>query len=65
MRSNARKVILRDMNATSKVFTDQKGQPSFKKVVDTHELSKLLVQKGNSLDDVTKENLGSILLCFG
>ena len=47
------------------MFTDQKNQPSYKKIVSTHELARLLVKKGDVLDEKIKSNLGSILLCFG
>lgn len=72
MRSKARKAIMRDVNSTHKVFVDQHNELSYKKVVDAHELARLLAQKGEVMDDAVKEekeafkeNLGSILLCFG
>ena len=65
MRSNARRALLKDLNSTQKVFTDQKNQPSYKKIVSAHELARLLVKKGDVLDETMKENLGSVLLCFG
>lgn len=65
MRSNARKAIMRDINSTHKVFVDQHKELAYKKVVDAHELARLLPQKGEAMDEALKENLGSILLCFG
>ena len=65
MRSNVRKIVLKDLSSTHKVFTDKQKQLSYKKVVSTHELAMLLVKKGEVLDEVLKENLGSVLLCFG
>jgi len=45
MRSNARKSLLKDINSTHKVFKDKDGKLSFKKVISTHELARLLVKE--------------------
>lgn len=41
-RSNARKLLLRDLNKSSQVFVDEHKDLSYKKVIDVYELSHLL-----------------------
>lgn len=69
VRSNMRKLLLRDINKTMKVFLDEHGEQSFKKCIDVHELASKLKDKEKGLDldidPVLQENLGAILLCFG
>ena len=72
VRSNLRKLLLRDINRTMKVFLDEHGEQSFKKCVDVYELAARLKDKDYGLDradvdldPVLSENLGPILLCFG
>ena len=69
VRSELRKLLLRDLNRTMKVFLDEHGEQSFKKCVDVFELSARLKDKEKGLDmdldPVIFENLGSILMCFG
>ena len=65
LRSHARKLLLKDINRTMKVFLDQFKEQSFKKCVDIFELAGLLVAEGHELDSTLVENLGAILLCFG
>jgi hypothetical protein len=65
IRSTARKLLLKDMNRTMKVFLDPFKEMSFKKCVDVNELAGLLVKEGMEFDAQLVENLGSILLCFG
>jgi len=65
VRSHARKLLLKDINRTMKVFLDQFKEQSFKKCVDIFELAGLLVAEGHELDATLVENLGAILLCFG
>jgi len=69
VRSHLRKLLLRDLNKTMKVFLDEHGEQSFKKCVDVFELAARLKDKENGLDmeldPVLTENLGAILLCFG
>ena len=43
LRSQARKLLLKDINKTMKVFLDAFKEQSFKKCVDVYELSNLLV----------------------
>ena len=43
LRSNARKLLLKDINRTMKVFLDPFKEQSFKKCVDVFELAGLLV----------------------
>ena len=59
-----RKLLLRDMNKTMKVFLDEHGEQSFKKCIDVHELASKL-KTDMDIDPVLQENLGAILLCFG
>jgi len=66
VRSAARKLLLRDLNQTAKVFVDEHHDQSYKKCVDVHELALLLNKAGfDNLDNTMVENLGSILMCFG
>lgn len=65
LRSHARKLLLRDMNRTMKVFLDDCGEQSFKKCVDVYELARRLADDGHEVETVLLENLGAILLCFG
>ena len=64
-RSDIRKLILKDINNTMKVFLDEHKEKSFKKCVDVHELAKLLTKEGFDIDQNMVDNLGNILLCFG
>lgn len=64
-RSNARKLLLKDLNKSAKVFIDEHKELSFKKVVDVYELSHFLQKQGQNVDPTLLENLGSILMCFG
>lgn len=64
-RSNARQLLLRDLNKSAKVFVDEHKELSYKKVIDVYELSHLLQKKGEYIDSTLLENLGSILMCFG
>lgn len=64
-RSNARKLLLRDLNKSAKVFVDEHNELSYKKVIDVYELSHLLQKKGEYVETVLLDNLGSILMCFG
>ena len=52
LRSTARKLLLKDINRTMKVFLDQFKEQSFKKCVDIYELAGLLVAEGHELDSV-------------
>jgi len=69
VRSNLRKILLRDINKTMKVFLDEHGEQSFKKCVDVYELALKLRDKEHGvnieMDQVLSENMGAILLCFG
>lgn len=69
VRSNLRKLLLKDINKTMKVFLDEHGEQSFKKCVDVYELGSRLRDKehglGVEMEPVLQENLGAILLCFG
>jgi len=65
LRSQARKLLLKDINKTMKVFLDDFKEQSFKKCVDVYELATKLVQVGFDMDAMLIENLGAILLCFG
>lgn len=47
------------------MFIDEHKELSFKKVIDVYELSHLLQKKGEHVDPVLLENLGSMLMCFG
>lgn len=64
-RSQMRKILLKDINKTMKVFLDDFNEQSFKKCVDVYELGSRLVKEGYELDPILLENMGSILLCFG
>lgn len=68
-RSALRRLLLKDINKTMKVFLDEHGEQSFKKCVDVNELAFRLRDKerglGMEVDPVIAENLGPILLCFG
>jgi hypothetical protein len=65
LRSQARKLLLKDINRTMRVFLDDYKEQSFKKCVDVYELSAKLVIEGYEMDPVLIENLGSMLMCFG
>jgi hypothetical protein len=65
MRSQARKLLLKDIGRTMKVFLDDDQEQSFKKCVAVHELAGKLAAEGCEVDPVLAENLGAILLCFG
>ena len=60
-----RKILLKDINRTMKVFLDDFNEQSFKKCVDVHELARKLVEDGHEMDPVIVDNMGAILLCFG
>lgn len=64
-RSQMRKILLKDINRTMKVFLDDFNEQSFKKCVDVFELATRLTKEGYELDPILVENLGAILLCFG
>lgn len=64
-RSKLRKLVLKDINNTMKVFLDDHKEQSFKKCVDVYELAKLLAKEGFDMDSTLVENLGNILMCFG
>ena len=64
-RSNARQLLLRDLNKSAKVFVDEHKELSYKKVIDVYELSHLLQKKGEYIDSTLLENMGSIMMCFG
>ena len=64
-RSKMRKILLKDINRTMKVFLDDFNEQSFKKCVDVYELATRLMKEGYELDPVLMENMGAILLCFG
>jgi hypothetical protein len=64
-RSNARKLLLSDLNKSAQVFIDEHQDLSYKKVIDVYELPHLLQKKGEHMDQTLLENLGAILLCFG
>ena len=65
VRSQARKLLLKDINKTMTVFLDDFKEMSFKKCVDVYELATRLVAEGYDMDPVIVENLGAILMCFG
>lgn len=50
VRSQARKILLKDINKTMKVFLDDFKELSFKKCVDVYELSKLLAKEDFDMD---------------
>ena len=64
-RSNARQLLLKDLNKSAKVFVDEHKELSYKKVIDVYELSHLLQKKGEYIESTLLENMGSILMCFG
>ena len=65
LRSQARKLLLKDINRTMSVFLDDYKEQSFKKCVDVYELASLLVAEGYEMDPILVENLGAMLMCFG
>lgn len=65
LRSQMRKILLKDINRTMKVFLDDFNEQSFKKCVDVYELASRLAKEGYELDVTLVENMGAILLCFG
>lgn len=65
LRSQMRKILLKDINRTMKVFLDDFQEQSFKKCVDVYELARRLADEGHEMDPVLLENMGAILLCFG
>lgn len=65
LRSQARKLLLKDINRTMTVFLDGYKEQSFKKCVDVNELATKLVGEGYEMDPVMIENLGAMLMCFG
>lgn len=65
LRSQMRKILLKDINRTMKVFLDDFNEQSFKKCVDVYELASRLAKEGYELDVTLIENMGAILLCFG
>jgi hypothetical protein len=65
LRSNARQLLLRDLNKSAKVFVDENKELTFKKKIDVYELSHLLQKNGEYVDATLLENMGSILMCFG
>jgi len=60
-----RKILLKDINRTMKVFLDDFQEQSFKKCVDVYELARRLADEGHEMDPALLENMGAILLCFG
>jgi hypothetical protein len=65
LRSQARKLLLKDINRTMSVFLDDYKEQSFKKCVDVYELATRLVAEGYEMDPILVENLGAMLMCFG
>mmetsp|Transcript_30127 Transcript_30127/g.46039 ORF Transcript_30127/g.46039 Transcript_30127/m.46039 type:complete len:216 (+) Transcript_30127:1317-1964(+) len=65
MRSQARKLLLKDINKTMKVFLDDFNEQTFKKCVDVYELATRLGESGFDIDPIIQENLGAVLMCFG
>ena len=65
LRSQARKLLLKDLNRTMSVFLDDYKEQSFKKCVDVFELASLLSVEGYEMEPILAENLGAMLMCFG
>ena len=64
-RTKMRTLFLEKSQQVRNSFKDQHGEVSFKKVMDVHELPKILVDNGIPLDKDMQETLGSMMICFG
>ena len=64
-RSKFRLELGEERDALDRIFVDEYGEPSFKKVVDVMELEKKLEEKGVKLSAALQGLVGPMLRCFG